>query len=636
MVNGESFPWNNGERVPVAGPESHGPIGGYRGFVPAPTGLVDVTGNGPRDLILRARTLFPWAGMGENGAPIYHAPITLTSPNANGTIVQNTGSDTYGIFRSGKELITLRLFPEDKAFRRVNGQVMEVPENVGRAAGFVSAAGNFEVFFTQSDGLEYNPQDYWLHDHRFQPYDGAGIWRGNMTYDYLMHVRFGSLNLGEPVLTSQISPTTEEFLFGNPGLTMVNLGPGREHDLIGTNKQGVFRYYRNSSPNGVSMERPVYVRNPRGIVARHPVIGPTPVAFPNPDTGLSDLIVGDSARVWYYRFTGDFMADGGPIYDDPLLVTADAAHLVLGALPVISPGDVTGNGVIDLVSGNDAGELLFIENLGTPDSPAFAPPVPLMVDGEPLRIQAGYRGSVQGPGEARWGYTCPTLFDWNGNGHLDIVMNSILGDYVVLLRKPGTYPPEFEAPHPLYVDGLDLHLTWRTQPGVTDWGKSGEVWLVTFDEKDLLRLYRRVDDYNLKQGDLLYLDDGRPIEANDRGAGQRGRTKIQVVDWTGNGVFDLLLGTRRVHSVPSPEDGLPQSLGGAVREAAVLLLRNVGSNEEPVFAFPEMMTFQGAPIFHGIHSCSPAAVDLGRGSLDLLVGEERGSLLFYEREDLAP
>jgi hypothetical protein len=628
--------WSSGGRVPVAGPESRGPIGGYRGWLPTPTGVADLTGNGPRDLIVRARTVFPWEGFDANGTPFFGEPFTITSPNANGTIVQNTGDEVVGLFRSGSELITLRLNSPPPGFQRVAGHTLPLPDGIGRAAGFIASTGAYDVLYTVSDGREYDPTDYWLHDPRFQPFDGAGIWRGNLTYDHLRHARFVSTDLGEPLIDRQVFPEGEEFLFGSSGLTMVHLGPGREHDLIGTNKQGQFLYFRNTSTRGVALERPVFARDPRGIAIRHPVIGASPVAFPNSATGWSDLIAGDSGRVWHYRFTGQFMEDGGPVYDDPVLVTAAGAHLALGALPVVSPGDLTGNGLIDLIVGNDAGELLFVENVGSPGAPAFAPPVPVKAGGKPLQIQAGYRGSVQGPGEARWGYTCPTLFDWNGNGHLDVIMSSILGEYIVLLRKPDNVPPEFEAPQPLYRDGLELHLTWRTQPGVTDWGREGQVCIVTFDEKDLLRMYWRIDDHNVAEGELLRLEDGRVIEANDRGAGQRGRTKIQVVDWSGNGVKDILLGTRRIHSVPSPEDGLPQSLGPAVREAAVLLLRNTGTNEAPVFAFPELMRFQDEIIFHGIHSCSPAAVDFGGGSLDLLVAEERGTLLYYGREEVTP
>ena len=47
------------------------------------------------------------------------------------------------------------------------------------------------------------------------------------------------------------------------------------------------------------------------------------------------------------------------------------------------------------------------------------------------------------------------------------------------------------------------------------------------------------------------------------------------------------------------------------------------------------MTFNGDKLEMGTHSCSPLAVDLGRGQLDLLVGEEHGSVIYYPREKLA-
>ena len=68
----------------------------------------------------------------------------------------------------------------------------------------------------------------------------------------------------------------------------------------------------------------------------------------------------------------------------------------------------------------------------------------------------------------------------------------------------------------------------------------------------------------------------------------------------------------------------------------MLLLRNVGSNTEPVFEFPKLMAFRGDPIFLGQHACGPAIADFGgEAGPDLIVGEEDGRFWFYRREDLS-
>ncbi|MGE3999948.1 MAG: hypothetical protein AB7I48_07015, partial [Planctomycetaceae bacterium] len=63
--------------------------------------------------------------------------------------------------------------------------------------------------------------------------------------------------------------------------------------------------------------------------------------------------------------------------------------------------------------------------------------------------------------------------------------------------------------------------------------------------------------------------------------------------------------------------------------------RHVGTPADPVFDYVQQMEFNGERIKLGIHSCSPAPVDLGRGVIDLFVGEETGSIRYYPRESLS-
>ncbi|MEZ6191286.1 MAG: hypothetical protein R3C45_08345 [Phycisphaerales bacterium] len=242
---------------------------------------------------------------------------------------------------------------------------------------------------------------------------------------------------------------------------------------------------------------------------------------------------------------------------------------------------------------------------------------------------------IQGPGEARWGYTCPTVYDWNNDGHADIVFNSILADVTVLLQEPGSDPPAFEKPVVLKCDSLELHLVWRTQPAVTDWGKPGQRCIIVNDEENYLRRFWRIDDYNVRRGEVLRLTTGEPIQTHSkRFSGQLGRTKIQAIDWDGDGVIDLLVVRADRH--PSRRRGYPDdTFKGDERQSSVLFLRNAGTNENPVFEYPRVMHHRGKKIALGAHSCSPLAIDLGRGGLDLLVGMEQGVVLYYPREELS-
>ena len=61
---------------------------------------------------------------------------------------------------------------------------------------------------------------------------------------------------------------------------------------------------------------------------------------------------------------------------------------------------------------------------------------------------AGPSGSIQGPCEAKWGYTTFSVADWDGDGDGDIVYNSILAKVGLLLNEGGTltFPAELKAP----------------------------------------------------------------------------------------------------------------------------------------------------------------------------------------------
>ena len=76
----------------------------------------------------------------------------------------------------------------------------------------------------------------------------------------------------------------------------------------------------------------------------------------------------------------------------------------------------------------------------------------LEADGKIIRIQAGENGSIQGPAEAKWGYTVPVVAEWDGDDLPDIVVNSIWGK-VVWYRNRGTrQKPVLEAARPIVVD----------------------------------------------------------------------------------------------------------------------------------------------------------------------------------------
>ena len=72
-----------------------------------------------------------------------------------------------------------------------------------------------------------------------------------------------------------------------------------------------------------------------------------------------------------------------------------------------------GDGDEDILCGNTAGYIGFFENLSGPgvERPKWAAVKQLTAGGKILRILAGPNGSIQGPAEAKWGYTTLTVAD---------------------------------------------------------------------------------------------------------------------------------------------------------------------------------------------------------------------------------
>ncbi len=210
-----------------------------------------------------------------------------------------------------------------------------------------------------------------------------------------------------------------------------------------------------------------------------------PVAFDWDRDGDLDLIVGDEdGRVALVENTGVF--GESPVFEKPVYFQQFADTLKCGALATPVGTDWDDDGDEDILCGNTAGYIEFFENLSGTGvaSPKWARPVRLEAGGKLFRIMAGPNGSIQGPAEAKWGYTTLSVADWDNDGLKDIVFNSILGRVSWLKNIGSRGTPQLASPLPIDVE-------WESSQPHLSWG-----W-VKPTGKELLTQWRTTQQYSM-------------------------------------------------------------------------------------------------------------------------------------------
>ncbi len=354
-------------------------------------------------------------------------------------------------------------------------------------------------------------------------------------------------------------------VFGCPSPNFEDFDGDGDLDLLCGEFLDKFTYFQNTG----TRTTPVYAAGVRpkatnGQELQMDLEMIVPIAFDWDKDGDLDLICGDEdGRVALLENTGRFSADKSPIFEPPFYFQQEADTLKCGALATPVGFDWDADGDVDILSGNTAGYLEFFENLSGAKvaEPKWAGPQRLQAGGKTLRILAG-NTSIQGPAEAKWGYTTLNIIDWDGDGLPDIVYNSITSR-VEWLRNMGTRSkPILAAPQPVEVewDGAQLTLAWgwlkpqgkalltqwRTTPALHDFNGDGLPDLAMLDTEGFLAFFERAKSGDgrliLKAPRRAFLDEaGKPLQLNSGTAGKSGRRKLSVTDWDGDGKFDFLL-----------------------------------------------------------------------------------------------
>lgn len=427
--------------------------------------------------------------------------------------------------------------------------------------------------------------------------------------------------------------------FGMPSPAWGDFDGDGDLDLVCGEFRDGFTYYENTG----TRTRPQFASGreltTNGARLHMDLCMITPTAVDFDGDGDLDLVVGDEdGRVAFVENTG-LGADGVPQFLAPRYFRQYAGDVKFGALATPYAYDWDGDGREDLLCGNSAGYIAFFKNLGG-DPVRWAGPEYLRADSVVIREQAGQNGSIQGPAEAKWGYSVLSVGDWDGDGLPDIITNGIWGK-IVWYRNVGTRTaPRLAAgravelisgvtsPKPAWnwwtPAGRELVTQWRTSPQVVDWNQDGRADLVMLDAEGYLSFYERVVDTSgelaLAPGRRIFWGEGVSsynsngvamnhesgyLRLNEGLAGRSGRRKFCLLDWDHDGRLDLVV------------NGKPN----------VSLLRGLGPDASGRYVFRN----EGLLSEHQLegHTTRPTSIDLsGTGRRDLIIGAEDGHFYF--------
>ncbi|WP_315850481.1 MULTISPECIES: exo-alpha-sialidase [Pirellulaceae] len=457
-------------------------------------------------------------------------------------------------------------------------------------------------------------------------FDNFGRWQNGRLHGYVYLIR----NEGT-ASEAKYSDSPEKIeaaggeidVYGWPSPNFADFDNDGDLDLLCGEFLDGFTYFQNIG----TREEPVYAAgrklnnaNGKPLVMDLQMI--TPTAFDWDSDGDLDLIVGDEdGRVALVENTGE-LRDDQPVFLAPKYFQQEADTLKFGALATPYAYDWDEDGDEDILCGNTAGYIGFFENLGPAENGLPKWNAPKLLTASPgtahtpeveFRILAGPSGSIQGPAEAKWGYTTLCVADWDGDADPDIIYNSILAKVGLLRNDDGKLvdvplPTGLsEAPPKWYwwqTKSESSITQWRTTPVVKDFNGDGKLDLVMLDQEGYLTLRPSAG-----AAERIFIDENnQPLQLNIKSCGGSGRVKLDVVDWDSDGRLDLLVNSENATWYRNCED----------RDGKVVLKR-IGNLAKRNVAG---------------HTSSPAACDFDKdGKPDLLVGAENGRLYYAPHDD---